>query len=304
MHNIFKKIFDKWLNNLSNNENNVYSIANKKKIEKYNMKLMSAYIYFINNHCPENFSKNILTSKIKNTISTIDNLKKKLNNDKSTLLNVVFSLSNSMKLDKINVKYNNMLNNITKKTDVSIDQPKHHSKHALTNYKVEHKKTEIVCPICITNVNDIDDDDDLPISHIETICGHVFCVECFIQILTNKNECPICREFINIRKSILISKNNKYKSSLTNIIESKQSHSDSFKNENNFERKLIISEYKIPFYNVISPDKLNIEHIEKNNDIIILTNDITRFFECISYIRSFDYNNKITIINTSNISFF
>ena len=81
--------------------------------------------------------------------------------------------------------------------------------------KIDSRGTvvESSCMICYTDVvqnknqnDNLEDDREISESFIYTLCGHVFCVDCFMNSYMNKSDCPMCNYFINSKKVILVQK--------------------------------------------------------------------------------------------------
>lgn len=143
------------------------------------------------------------TNKIKNT--------KLQRNIYLSTLNIISSatISTEEMLDAI-VK--NTLDNISPEAEKNDD-----IKKLVTRYQ-KYGKKEIYdefdnkcCSICYDDFNDND------CIKTKLVCGHDYCLNCIIKALTQNNECPICKEYINCGKLAILRKENLLKSILENV---------------------------------------------------------------------------------------
>lgn len=182
--------FKIWKDNLHVDSNNIYSLVDKEKIKKIKNDIFTSNLLLFSSAINIENSKSFFHDKIYEHINFLEMEDKNLYRtqkkyQKTHILN--------------NINLVRILNSIDEKKKVIKNKLQTFNKYATNNYK----QTWDACPICY----------DDSAYYIKLICTHSFCVNCIFKILTNKNECPLCRENMTISKmSIIVDSYDKYQS--------------------------------------------------------------------------------------------
>lgn len=195
IYNQFNKYYSNWKNNLSNDFENMYSIATKKKLLKVEKNILNSmmilYLAVIKrDYVPIFFEKRIkkiikatgiFGIQMERMISFYENV-----NNIPTTNNI------------INVRTVHHEPDLQPVID-ALTEKKTQMENTITNYKRYLKlgkgDTNFMCPVCYSSEN---------LVQTKLICGHHICLECILNTLSRINECPICKEFININKIAII----------------------------------------------------------------------------------------------------
>jgi len=189
---LFDKYYDNWKNKLTGDPNNIYSITIKQKNNKIESDIFSAIFNLImsvvkNDRIPFIFKTYCCNYLLKfhlaqNKIENILELYQKTN-----------QLSNYKITEKQGVDFERHiihLKQLYEKIDVVI---KNYQRYVREN--VYQMYDDTMCSICYS---------DEKLVRCKLICGHGICLECILHSLSNVNKCPICNEYININKILII----------------------------------------------------------------------------------------------------
>uniref|UniRef100_A0A6C0LRP2 RING-type domain-containing protein n=1 Tax=viral metagenome TaxID=1070528 RepID=A0A6C0LRP2_9ZZZZ len=173
---LFMKFFNSWKNNLINDFTNEYSFAEKKKYDELLINITNSIFTIIFSIEDVEKANKLLGTKIQESIKTLNKIKQQL-----------FYLQSDRSFNKFN-----QLNNVITLNDKRIENYNRYEKNLLMEIEDDE-----VCPICCESGD---------IIFTKLICGHQICIECIINSLARENECPFCREYINVNNIIV--KNN------------------------------------------------------------------------------------------------
>ncbi|MEM0354042.1 MAG: RING finger domain-containing protein [Thermoplasmata archaeon] len=179
----FKLYFLSWIDNLTNKSNNIYSMVDHWKIVNVEARILSAIIILVLSVVRKKNVEKFFKSQLKEVLKGMREHKKQL--EKS------IEVCQQSKLSEILAEEFDIFDNIRKKREKM--------ENILSNYKrylrFENTDFQFRCPICY-------DSSDLVQTRL--ICGHHICLDCILDVLARKNECPICKEFISIRQIAII----------------------------------------------------------------------------------------------------
>jgi len=206
IHEKLGSYYDKWKSELTNEGTNKYSFGSHNRINMMDKKLFNGMLMLnlaIVNKSNIDKIMQIKTNYLIDEIDknqqqvkkSIDYITKHLIN-KNNMATNTFKINFVEKLKMINEDNNTILNNYQR------------------YLKNSHHIGDENCPICYEPLNEID--------KTMLICGHQICLDCIFHSLANNNECPICREHINLNKIILIKEN--YSSMLHDLCRTFDSH--------------------------------------------------------------------------------
>ena len=71
------------------------------------------------------------------------------------------------------------------------------SASAAPSKKIQEELGLVRCSICLDSVIEMMADNKQPHS---TLCGHLYCCVCIKKAITEKNKCPTCGNFLNLKK--------------------------------------------------------------------------------------------------------
>lgn len=167
---IYYKWYDKWASNLTHDPDNIYSIITKEKMKNIQKRLYDSLL----NTCFLTTNSEEINNKLN------ENINEKIDSYISHYENL-FPIKKFENSGEFTKEFNNTLHRLKSHRDKVID--------------ISKKE----CPICYS-------DDKI---NVVTICKHVFCIECFLNSMTFANECPLCRELINVSNAVTILTNHK-----------------------------------------------------------------------------------------------
>jgi hypothetical protein len=291
----FKYYLDNWKNKLTNNSDNVYSIATEKKIRRIENKIYHAVITLILSITNQEQLSDSFTQKINNGINIFNFIMNK--NDelikKYSLLNQYINFNTF--IPEQNISILKMLESLIERKKTLQSKIINYTRYM--NHDYQHFLKDKTCPVCYST-------DELPT--VVLICGHNICLECIINSMTHANECPVCREFVTIEKMTIVKETiQNPQSNITNYF--KQLGADCVVITNICAFNNINSNPKYQA-NVININKHNIMEKIRNMDnikkIIILTMPNrcdSKIDHIVGYFKSF---NNPPIIRYVNIDFF
>lgn len=171
LHNVF----DIWRNNLTNDKNNIYSSTDQKQSNWLEKRIFNSALMLILSIGTSNENSQKINKHVKKVIKKLESF--------------------DYEMQSLQNKYKKSLHIDEDFFDMIINK----NQSQLTNYQ-RYAKTQkntdenLQCPICFGS----EAGENLVFSKL--ICGHHICLECMISSITQKNECPVCREDITIDK--------------------------------------------------------------------------------------------------------
>ncbi|AGC02052.1 RING domain-containing protein [Acanthamoeba polyphaga moumouvirus] len=194
IHDFYLKNYNNWIDNLTNNPNNIYSSCSKEKNKLIMSKIFNSIILLSTVVLNKDSINFYFHDKIKRILQACETTKNQLD-----ICYNKYKYADQITYIKLTqqdiIDINEIMDDIKKKKK-NIDK-------IISNYtrysKNEHyEKFDEKCPICYG---------DEEIIKTKLICGHDVCLECIMNILPNSKYCPICNEFINLKKVAIISNN-------------------------------------------------------------------------------------------------
>jgi hypothetical protein len=218
-----------------------------------------------------NIEKNIYSFALKEKIEKMEN----------KILSTIILISLSVKNKENIKKVLNLIANIEiflMNNDNSKKEIKNYKRYLNMNYD-----TEGCCPICYSE----------EYTKTVLVCGHFFCIECFINFLSNSKKCPICSEYADINRMCIVKETIPNYSSEINLYLS------------NFKKSILItnSPSLFGFLNMFVIDlstrnRIDTITITGIKDILILTTPYykrkTEFYEILHYVKNLNPNACIT----------
>jgi len=207
IYNEFDKYYLNWKNKLTNDANNIYSLATKEKIDSIEKKIFNSFLLLITSvveikNIPQFFEK-----KIKNTLLIANVTDIEFDNLLDLYHHINFRSHQKILFNEI-MDFNNILNQFNdgkKKTQSKI---LNYNRYLDKNYYNSSYNND--CLICYGSQDLI---------KTQLICGHCICIECILNTIAKSNECPICKEFITIEKIAIIKESiPNYKSNIINYL--------------------------------------------------------------------------------------
>ncbi len=190
LRGLINEYYNNWKRNLTNQENNIYSIATQTKIFNIESKIYDSMIKLILSISSERNTKDYFK---KNIYKILNAQHKSYNN-----LQNFYS--------KINIQAVKNGNNLTdtndfKKVFDDMDKEKEKKLTMIKNYgrflkNHQTKSEDSTCTICYNKFYES--------SKVKLICDHIFCIECTLQFMSKNTCCPLCREPIDINKIAII----------------------------------------------------------------------------------------------------
>ena len=179
--------YNHWVNNLTNVQSNIYSSTGKLQAEELKNKVFNACLVMMNSIVPEENATKLLQNKISHNISSYTDIL-------TTVKKQIKTIAKESDLPKSAIEIGVGNRNFIQCVNKDLESHRRYEKMTTTDYKE--------CMIC----GDADTDKSIYLTKL--ICGHIFCVQCIIDSIAKKNECPGCREYININRIIFYSKPN------------------------------------------------------------------------------------------------
>ncbi|MEM3062061.1 MAG: RING finger domain-containing protein [Nitrososphaerota archaeon] len=179
----YKLYFLSWIDNLTNNPNNVYSMADRCKIVKVEANILNAVFILILSVVRRKNVGKFFKTQLKEAL--------KLMNEHKMQLEKSIENCDQLKSCEYLVEEFGIFENFREKRD-KVEK-------AISNYEryllFGSAELPFRCPICYESSDLI---------QVQLICGHHICLDCILDTLARKNECPICKEFVSIRQVAII----------------------------------------------------------------------------------------------------
>lgn len=203
MYRKLYNVYNNWIYNLSGDPNNKYSTINKKKSSIIEERLFNTFLILMMSTIPKSNSSeffinyiNEFTDRGNNLVCIYDRYisNYSLVNKTSESFNYLSDYSNYS--NNNHSKIQTHINSLIDKKDTLL--------RSLTRYKnfcqkdFYSKYDDTTCQICCLN------DPSEKLTMVKFICGHSFCLDCTIGIISTKNECPYCKEPITVDKIAII----------------------------------------------------------------------------------------------------
>ena len=198
IYNKLTSCYTNWLNKLTNDTNNKYSITTKtacKKIELNIFKtLISLILSVISNSDIHYYFKKKNNQSLNNCLQ--------YNKELNSTINLIESNINIHNEDECEETIQIMKQKIAK-NNILIDN---YSRYL--NKKFYQSLDDSTCPICY----------DAKVVKTKLICGHTICLECILNTLSKYHRCPLCNEQITTRHFAIIKESTRHKSYLTSYL--------------------------------------------------------------------------------------
>ncbi|AGF85215.1 hypothetical protein QJ854_gp567 [Moumouvirus goulette] len=190
IHDFYIKIYNNWINNLTNNPNNIYSSCSKEKNKLIKTKIFNSIILLSTAVINKETINIFFHEKVKKILQACEKTKNQLENcyNKYKYADQITYIKLTQQ-DIINI--NEIMDDIKKKINVD----KIISNYTRYNRNEHYKIFDEKCPICYGEEE---------IIKTKLICGHDVCLECIMNIIPNSKYCPICNEYINLNKIAII----------------------------------------------------------------------------------------------------
>lgn len=291
IYNNINKFYLNWKNKLQNNDKNIYSRATENIIKKLEHKIYNSTITLSLSVVDNSKLRVFFMEKIIDTLDLLDKYSIKMNKMKD----MYSSINNLIELNMNNNNYlKNMLDNSVSyfldKINVNLDNICSKKKTSIKYLKYDYLLTNTSCPICY---------EEQFIYEVKLVCGHSYCLECLISSLSNKNECPCCREFITLEKIAIINYNNLGKQMKLNSLLKSMNETDVIITDLKcFNNIFIMNELKCDIININSTNifqqinnltKIKNVYLLVDNNLDISDKKYSELFKLIGYFKL--YNN-------------
>ncbi|QGR54041.1 ring domain-containing protein [Moumouvirus maliensis] len=192
IYNFYIKTYNNWIDNLTNDPNNIYSLCSKKRNKYVLSKIFTSIILLSTVILNKTSMDYYFHDKIEKILSACEVTKKQLD-----ICYNKYKYADQITYIKLTqqdiIDVHEIIDDIKKKK-INID--KIVSNYTRYNKNKYYEKSEETCPICYSEEE---------IIKTKLICGHDVCLECIMNILPNSKSCPICNEYINLKKMVIVS---------------------------------------------------------------------------------------------------
>lgn len=246
IHETYRKYFDNWKNKLTNQSDNHYSFASEKKLQNIEMSIQQSVLLLSSSVRTPSQTKNFFIDSINAHIG-------RLNNSKKFIHHLYQLLGNQCQGSRT---YTSQVMNKTHEELQYIDSKINMiSRYLETNYDTGEK-----CGICY---------EEKCTNETKLICGHSYCLDCILNSIAYKKECPLCRETISVKDMVIIKDNtDKYHSHWLELLRKADKNTIIVTDIDAIGKK-VVSKGKV--INIHDNAFAKVTNLQKANNVLLLT---------------------------------
>ena len=199
IYEIFDKYFSNWKNKLTNEQNNIYSVAGKNKIDRIEKQIFDSMVSLSLSVVEYKSVPVFFKDKIKYYLKTAITANKQFDA-------IIKSYTNNPMTYETQSEFDSIISTLLDK-QIDIQKIIANCKRYLAAGNTDN---DDICPICYGDGG----------TKTKLICGHEVCLECILHSLSKSDKCPICKEHVDIRSIAIIKETvGDYKSSVIKYLE-------------------------------------------------------------------------------------